>query len=167
MEITDTGVNMKERLNMNIFKKWYFWLIVSLLAAALFTVLLIITDQRETGEVIFSTRVPGTLGETQSTSVDLQTSDLVHVLVVDPNIDSGWGEPDVYMTLDLYAPNGRVLVSVPADEMWGSPEYDNSSRSYTQKYTFNVAESGTYTIETTVLTEHVEDVSIKIGQREE
>jgi hypothetical protein len=87
--------------------------------------------------------------------------------VVDPNIDSGWGEPDVYMTLDLYAPNGRVLVSVPADEMWGSPEYDNSSRSYTQKYTFNVAESGTYTIETTVLTEHVEDVSIKIGQREE
>ena len=43
--------------------------------------ILIVIDEKETGDVIFSATVPGKLGESQSI--------LTHVLDLDPYIDSG------------------------------------------------------------------------------
>ena len=152
---------------MEFFKKWYVILGLSLLAVALLVVVMIYFDEKETGDVIFSATVPGNLGEPQSVSINLKSSDLTHVLVLDPDIESGWGEPDVYMIVNMYSPNGENLVSVDQDTLWGGIESDDSSRSYTKKITFEAQVDGDYTVETTVLTDHVEKVYIKIGHRTE
>ena len=100
---------------MNFFKRWYVLLALSLLAVVLLAVILIIFDQKQTGNIIFETSLPGTARGTQSATVYLEESTLSHVLVVEPEIESGWGEPDVFMTINLIAPDGEILVSVGHD----------------------------------------------------
>jgi len=141
------------------------FLILAFLAIALGTIVTILIEAEQTGEVIFSTSVPGGVRGTRSVSADLEKSELSHVLIVTPDVESGWGEPDIYMTLKMIAPGGEILVSVERDELWGGLVSETNSRDYTQKFTFAVAESGEYTIELKIYTDHVEDVSIKIGQK--
>jgi len=71
------------------------------------------------------------------------------------------------MTINLIAPDGETLVSVGHDTQWGGPVTESSSRDYSQKFTFQVEETGEYIIETKVYSEHVEVIVIKIGQRAE
>jgi len=152
---------------MEFLKKWYVKTGLIILGALLVTAILIFIDEKETGEVIFSATVPGNLGEPQSVSINLKASELTHVLDLEPDIDSGWGDPDVYMIVNLYSPEGKNLVSVDQDTLWGSNVdiESSSSRIYTKKLTFEAKVDGDYTVETTVLTDHVEKVYIKIGQR--
>lgn len=152
---------------MEFFNKWYVKLGLFLIVGLLLTVILIVWDEKETGNVIFSATVPGNLGESQSVSINLKASELTHVLDLEPDIESGWGEPDVYMIVNMYSPNGENLVSVDQDTLWGGIESDNTSRSYTKKFTFKAEVDGDYIVETTVLSDHVEKVYIKIGQRTE
>ena len=76
-------------------------------------------------------------------------------------------EPDVYMIVNMYSPDGDNLVSVNQDTIWGGSEFYTFSHNYTKKFTFEAEVDGDYTIETSLLTDHVEQVYIKIGQRTE
>ena len=58
---------------MEFSKKWYVQLALALLAAGILAVALILLDQKEMGEVIFSDNVPGSLGETKVMSIDLES----------------------------------------------------------------------------------------------
>jgi hypothetical protein len=91
----------------------------------------------------------------------------VHTLTVEPEIESGWGEPDVFMALRFYGPDGEEIISVDSRTAWGGPVYDDSSRVYRERWTFDASAGGAYTVETMVLSEHVGGVDIKIGQRSE
>lgn len=152
---------------MEFFNKWYVKFGLLLLAVLLLAAIMIVIDEKETGDVIFSATVPGKLGESQSISINLKASELTHVLDLDPDIESGWGDPDVYMIVNMYSPDGDNLVSVDQETLWGGSEFDTSSRNYTKIFTFEAEVDGDYTIVTTVLTDHVEKVYIKIGQRTE
>ena len=149
---------------MELFSKWVVKLGLALLAVVVLAVAVIIMDLNETGEELFKTNVPGRMGERQVVHFNLEESERVHVLVLSPDIESGWGEPDVYLEALLTDPEGRELVRVTRDELFGGYD-DGSTRNYTEKYEFMAGESGEYTLEITVLTEHVEAVYITIGRR--
>ena len=151
---------------MNLLKKWYVQLALALLAAAVFTVVLIVIDLQETGEELFKTNVPGTLAELQTVTFELDASDLTHVLVLSPDIESGWGEPDVFLEAKLSDPGGNALVTITRDRLFGGDDdLDGGSRSYREKFEFQALESGEYTLEIMTFTEHVEAIYITIGRR--
>ena len=68
------------------------------------------------------------------------------------------------MIVNLYSPEGKNLVSVDQGTLWCSNvDIENSSsRSYTKKLTFEAKVNGDYTMEATVLTDHVEKVYVKL-----
>jgi hypothetical protein len=151
---------------MNLLKKWYVQLALALFAAAVFTVVLILMDINETGEELFKTNVPGTLAEFQTVTFELEASELTHVLVLNPDIESGWGEPDVFLEARLSDPGGNVLLTITRDRLFGGDDdLDIGSRSYRQKFEFQALESGEYTLEIMTFTEHVEAIYITIGRR--
>ena len=71
------------------------------------------------------------------------------------------------MIANMYSPNGENLVSVDQDTLCGGIESDNTSRSDTKNFTFKAKVDGDYIVETTVLSDHVENIYLKIGQRTE
>jgi hypothetical protein len=154
---------------MKALRKWYVQLALALLAALVLTVVLIILDRLEMGEEIFKTNVPGTTGEVQTVTFDLEASDLTHVLEIKPDVESGWGEPDVYLLALLSDPDGRELVAVGSDVLFGGrvDSDDHGSRNYTKRFEFYPEAGGEYTLQIRTLSDHVEDVYITIGRRSE
>jgi hypothetical protein len=148
-----------------MFKKWYVQLALALLAGVILVFVLIVVDQLETGEELFKTNVPGRQGEPQSVRFSLEGSEQTHVLVLSPDIESGWGDPDVYLEAVLLDPSGNELVRVEGNDLFGGSDDDGGSRNYTKKFEFKAETSGEYTLEVRTLTEHVEAIYITIGRR--
>jgi len=73
---------------MNFFKRWCVLGALSLLTVVLIAVILIIVDQKQTGDIIFTKSIQGTARGTQSATVFLEESTLSHILVVAPEIES-------------------------------------------------------------------------------
>ena len=150
---------------MGAFKTKWGLVILCLIGAAILALVFILLEEKQTGEVIYSETLPGIVGETNSIAFDLKASEFVHTLTVEPEIESGWGEPDVFMALPLYGPDGEEIISVDSGTAWGGPVYNDSSRVYKERWAFEASAGGAYSVETTVLSEHVGGVDITIGQR--
>jgi hypothetical protein len=152
---------------MKALKKWYVQLALALAAGVVLTGVLIVLDMLEMGKELFKDSVPGTVGQVQTVTFELEASDLTHVLEIKPDVESGWGEPDVYLQAVLTDPNGRELVTIGSDILFGGSvgSDEGASRSYGKRFEFQAETGGDYTLQLAVLTEHIDKVYITIGRR--
>ena len=148
---------------MAFHRKWYVISFLSVILILAIAALLVYLDRRETGEVIFSTTLPVATGQSQNVTIDLTASDQQHTLVLAPDIENGWGEPDVYLEARLLDPQGKTILRIDEDVLFGSPGGDYS-HNYHEKFNFIVNKSGLYELSIKCLTAHVEDISIQVGR---
>ena len=87
------------------------------------------------------------------------------MLVLKPEIESGWGEPDVYLEARLLDPSGNTLIRIGSETLFGGL-FSDSSRQYSQNFSFLPEVEGEYTLLITPLTDHIEQIFIKVGKQD-
>ncbi len=149
--------------------KWYTKLALVFGGMILFVVGFIIYDQLTSGKIIYKTLADGTQGKEQIIKFNIENPELTHVLIINPSIESGWGDPDVFISATLTDPQDNTLITIGREIVFGgtkpSPMYERSYSDYEEKFPFKPTEAGEYTLSLTVLTEHVKDVYIAISQK--
>lgn len=146
--------------------KWYVKLALAFGALILIFASFVIYDQITSGELIFKAIIPGGQGEKQVITFTVDEPKANHVLIIHPSIESGWGDPDVYIVAELADPENNVLFAVGTDTIFGGTrptiDYQRGYSDYEEKFPFVPTSSGVYTLSLVVLTEHVKDVYIAV-----
>jgi hypothetical protein len=149
--------------------KWYVKLALCFGAVIVIFVVFVLYDQMTSGKIVFKTTVPGTMRETKVITFTLEKPNTPHVLIIHPSIESGWGDPDVHLTALLTGPDARILTVVGSDLVFGgikpSAFYERSYADYEEKIPFTPTHAGVHTLTMTILTEHVKDVYIAVGEK--
>ncbi|MCP2520232.1 hypothetical protein NLB65_00635 [Candidatus Aminicenantes bacterium AC-335-B20] len=149
--------------------KWYIKLALVFIAIIGLVIGFIIYDRLTSGKIIYKTIIDGTQYKQQVLKFNIEQPKLTHVLIINPSIESGWGDPDVFIIATLTDPQNNNLVTIGRDIVFGgikpSPAYQRSYSDYREKFPFKPTLVGEYTFKLTVLTEHVKDVYIAVGRK--
>lgn len=149
--------------------KWYTKLGLVFGVMILFIAGFTIYDQMTSGKIIYKTLAEGTQGKTQILKFNIEKPELTHVLIINPSIESGWGNPDVFISATLTDPQNNNIITIGRDVVFGgtkpSPAYQRSYSDYREKFSFKPTQAGEYTLSLTVLTEHVKDVYVAVSQK--
>ncbi|MCD6454557.1 MAG: hypothetical protein J7L62_04575 [Candidatus Aminicenantes bacterium] len=149
--------------------KWYVKLALVFGAIVVLVLGFIIYDQITSGKIIYKTIIEGTQGKKQILKFKIEQPEFTHVLIINPSIESGWGDPDVFISATLTDPQNNNIITIGKDVVFGgtrpSPVYQRTYSDYRKKFFFKPALAGKYTLSLTVLTEHVKDVYIAIAQK--
>ena len=150
---------------MKLWKRWYVKLIFALIAMVLIGIAFIVINNIQMGAVIYETIIPGDFNQSQEIKFNLDEMNTACVISIDPRIESGMGEPDVYLEIFLYDPQGNILLSIGSETLFGGPIGENA-RQYEQKFNVQAADAGTYALKITPLVIDIEEISVKIGVKE-
>ncbi len=149
--------------------KWYIKLALAFGAIIVLVIVFIIYDQITSGKIIYKTLAEGTQGKKQILKFKIEKPELTHVLIINPSIKSGWGDPDVFIEATLTDPQNNNIITIGKDVVFGgtrpSPLYQRTYSDYREKFPFKPTQVGEYTFSLTVLTAHVKDVYIAISQK--
>ena len=151
--------------------KWHIKLALVFGGMILFIIGFIIYDQLTSGKIIYKTFAEGTQGKEQILKFEIEQPELAHVLIINPSIESGWGDPDVFISATLTDPQNNNLITIGKDVVFGGTRpslvYQRSYSDYREKFSFKPTIAGEYTLSLTVLTKHVKDVYIAVSQKGE
>jgi len=150
---------------MKLWNRWYIKLILALIAMVLAGIAFIIINNIQMGTVIYETSISGELNQTSEITFDLSEANTETVISIDPRIESGWGEPDVYLEVYLRDPDGNILLSIGLETLFGGP-IGEDSRQYEQKFNVQAGAPGTYTLMITPLVIDIEEIYVKVGIKE-
>ena len=149
--------------------KWYVKLTLVFGAMILVITGFILYDQLTTGDILYRGILKGTRGLEQTIRFKIEKPEKTHILRIHPSIQSGWGDPDVYLQAVLIDPEENVLLKIDRETLFGkkkpSPLYKRSYSDYEENFSFTPTLAGRYTLKLTVLTEHVKDVYIAVMEK--
>lgn len=149
--------------------KWYTKVSLVFGSMILAIVAFIIYDQLISGKIMCKMLAEGDFGKQQVLKFNIENPGTPHILEITPRIESGWGDPDVFISAILIDPNNNTLITIGKDVIFGGAVPGSglmrSYSDYTKKFAFNPAIAGEYALNLTVLTEHIKNVHIAVSRK--
>ncbi len=88
--------------------KWYVKLALIFGGIILAIAAFILYDQLSEGKILHRELLKGTRNVEHTVKIEIQNPGKTHILRIHPSIESGWGDPDVYIKATLLDPENNV-----------------------------------------------------------
>lgn len=154
---------------MKWYQRWYIQVLLVFIGITIMTIVFILYDQATTGDVLYQERLSPAKDETAHFRFTLDEEGENYVLVIEPKIESGWGEPAVDIRAELFSPDNQLLLSIDEETDFGGTityEWWEPAPDYAKKFEFTAPAVGEYELQLTPLSAHIESILVTIGKRE-